>query len=99
MAALRWLVLGDGAPAGRWRRRTAAQLRHDGGQESAHAATLMPTPPGPHGSGRLGHMSEDEAYEPHPFEWVRKQVDAIEKSGGTEGTTMRGMPVVLLTTR
>jgi deazaflavin-dependent oxidoreductase (nitroreductase family) len=41
----------------------------------------------------------DEEYEPHPFEWVRKQVEAIEKSGGTDGMTLRGMPVVLLTTR
>jgi F420H(2)-dependent quinone reductase len=41
----------------------------------------------------------DEQFEPHPFEWVRKQVEAIEKSGGTEGMTLRGMPVVLITTR
>ena len=41
----------------------------------------------------------DEEFEPHPFEWVRKQVEAYEKSGGTEGTTLRGMPVVLVTTR
>jgi F420H(2)-dependent quinone reductase len=30
---------------------------------------------------------------------VRKQVDAFESSGGTEGTTLRGMPVVLITMR
>jgi deazaflavin-dependent oxidoreductase (nitroreductase family) len=41
----------------------------------------------------------DEEYEPHPFEWVRRQVEAIEKSGGAEGMTLRGMPVVLLTTQ
>lgn len=37
-------------------------------------------------------------YEPTPTTWVRDQVDLYERSGGTEGTTMRGMPVVVLTT-
>jgi len=36
-------------------------------------------------------------YEPSTQQWVRDQVDAYESSGGTQGTTMRGMPVVLLT--
>ncbi len=36
-------------------------------------------------------------YEPSPTKWVRDQVELIEASGGTDGTTMRGMPVVLLT--
>ncbi|AEM84651.1 nitroreductase family deazaflavin-dependent oxidoreductase [Streptomyces violaceusniger] len=38
-------------------------------------------------------------YEPSPEKFVRDQVELFESSGGTEGTTMRGMPVVLLTTR
>ncbi|WP_063727402.1 nitroreductase family deazaflavin-dependent oxidoreductase [Streptomyces sp. RTd22] len=38
-------------------------------------------------------------YEPSPTQWVRNQVEQIESSGGTKGTTMRGMPVILLTTR
>lgn len=38
-------------------------------------------------------------YAPSPTEWVRKQAELYESSGGTEGTTMRGMPCVLLTTR
>jgi F420H(2)-dependent quinone reductase len=42
-------------------------------------------------------MPDEETYEPHPFEWVRKQVREYEGSGGTHGTTLRGMPVVLLT--
>ncbi|WNI26542.1 nitroreductase family deazaflavin-dependent oxidoreductase [Streptomyces sp. ITFR-16] len=37
-------------------------------------------------------------YEPSPAQWVRDQVEQYESSGGTEGTTMRGMPVVVLTT-
>lgn len=38
-------------------------------------------------------------YEPSPEQWVRDQVERYESSGGTEGTTMRGMPVVVLTSR
>ena len=37
-------------------------------------------------------------YEPSTSDWAREQAELIESSGGTEGTTMRGMPVVLLTT-
>jgi len=36
-------------------------------------------------------------YEPSPTDWVRAQVEQYESSGGTAGTTLRGMPVVLLT--
>ncbi|MFG2492494.1 nitroreductase family deazaflavin-dependent oxidoreductase [Streptomyces caniferus] len=38
-------------------------------------------------------------YEPSPEQWVRDQVEEYEGSGGTKGTTIRGMPVVVLTTR
>ncbi|HLR84225.1 MAG TPA: nitroreductase family deazaflavin-dependent oxidoreductase [Nocardioidaceae bacterium] len=38
-------------------------------------------------------------YAPSPSEWVRNQVENYESSGGTEGTTMRGKPVIILTTR
>ncbi|WP_064457484.1 nitroreductase family deazaflavin-dependent oxidoreductase [Streptomyces hygroscopicus] len=38
-------------------------------------------------------------YEPSPEKFVRDQVELIERSGGTEGTTLRGLPVVVLTTR
>ncbi|WP_329561788.1 nitroreductase family deazaflavin-dependent oxidoreductase [Kitasatospora sp. NBC_01266] len=36
-------------------------------------------------------------YEPSPEQWVRDQVATYETSGGTEGTTMRGKPVIILT--
>jgi deazaflavin-dependent oxidoreductase (nitroreductase family) len=38
-------------------------------------------------------------YIPSPRDWVREQVDLYEKSGGTQGTTLRdtGLPVVLVT--
>jgi deazaflavin-dependent oxidoreductase (nitroreductase family) len=38
-------------------------------------------------------------YEPSPTKWVRDQVEQYEGSGGTAGTTLRGLPVVLLTMR
>ena len=37
-------------------------------------------------------------YEPSPSSWAADQVDLYERSGGTEGTTMEGKPVVILTT-
>ena len=38
-------------------------------------------------------------YEPSPFEWVRDQVELYESSGGTRGTTLRDLPVIILTTK
>ncbi len=37
-------------------------------------------------------------YEPSPAAWVRDQVELYERSGGTEGTTLRDVPVIILTT-
>jgi deazaflavin-dependent oxidoreductase (nitroreductase family) len=36
-------------------------------------------------------------YAPSSAEWVRKQVDEIESSGGTRGNEMRGMRVIVVT--
>jgi deazaflavin-dependent oxidoreductase (nitroreductase family) len=36
-------------------------------------------------------------YAPSSAEWVRKQVDEIESSGGTQGTELRGVPVIVVT--
>ena len=38
-------------------------------------------------------------YIPSPRQWVRDQVELYEKSGGTEGTTLRdtGLPVIIVT--
>ncbi|MEW2578523.1 nitroreductase family deazaflavin-dependent oxidoreductase [Streptomyces syringium] len=44
-------------------------------------------------------MPLEGEYEPSPEQWVRDQVELYESSGGTQGTTLRGMPVVVLTTR
>ena len=37
-------------------------------------------------------------YEPSTSKRSRDQVDLYEKSGGTEGTTLNGLPVIVLTT-
>jgi len=36
-------------------------------------------------------------YEPSPSKWVRDQVEEYEGSSGTRGTTLRGVPVVVIT--
>jgi deazaflavin-dependent oxidoreductase (nitroreductase family) len=38
-------------------------------------------------------------YEPSPQDYVRKQVELYERTGGAEGNTMRGKPVIILTSR
>ncbi|MFC9701255.1 nitroreductase family deazaflavin-dependent oxidoreductase [Streptomyces sp. NPDC056943] len=42
-------------------------------------------------------MPLEGEYEPSTATWVRNQVELYESSGGTKGTTMRGLPVVLVT--
>jgi deazaflavin-dependent oxidoreductase (nitroreductase family) len=42
-------------------------------------------------------MTSSGEYEPSPQRWVRDQVEKYEASGGTEGTTQRGVPVVVVT--
>jgi len=41
----------------------------------------------------------DGEYAPSPSQFSRDQAELIESSGGADGTTMRGLPVILLTTR
>ena len=36
-------------------------------------------------------------YIPSPTRWVAEQVELYESSGGTQGTTLRGLPVVIVT--
>ena len=37
-------------------------------------------------------------YAPSPVDWSREQADKYMESGGTDGTELDGMPVILLTT-
>ena len=43
-------------------------------------------------------MSNDAEYVPSPHSYVREQVARYEATGGAEGGTMQGRPVVILTT-
>jgi deazaflavin-dependent oxidoreductase (nitroreductase family) len=42
-------------------------------------------------------MTLNGEYDPSPEKWVRDQVERYESSGGTEGTTLNGVPVVVVT--
>ena len=44
-------------------------------------------------------MTVDGEYAPSAAGWVREQVELYEASGGTEGNTFRGYPVVVVTSR
>ncbi|QGK71578.1 nitroreductase family deazaflavin-dependent oxidoreductase [Allosaccharopolyspora coralli] len=44
-------------------------------------------------------MPLEGEYEPNTMQWVRDQVEQIESSGGRDGTTMRGMPVIVITSQ
>lgn len=37
-------------------------------------------------------------YAPSPADWARKQAEQFEASNGREANTMRGMPIIVLTT-
>ncbi|KJX75247.1 nitroreductase family deazaflavin-dependent oxidoreductase [Mycobacterium lepromatosis] len=43
-------------------------------------------------------MALSGEYVPSPVGWVREQVERYIASGGTEGTDLQGIPLVLLTT-
>lgn len=45
-------------------------------------------------------MSNENEYQPSPWEWVSTQVETYERTGGTEGNTLMdtGMPVIIVTT-
>jgi len=45
-----------------------------------------------------GTMALNGEYEPSAQQYVRDQVEQYESSGGTEGNTMKGKPVIILTT-
>lgn len=44
-------------------------------------------------------MSLEGEYEPSKWDWVAKQIDVYESSGGTEGITLQGKPCVVVTMR
>jgi F420H(2)-dependent quinone reductase len=45
-----------------------------------------------------GHMPLSGEYEPSTSDWARENAEQYMESGGTEGTELKGRPVILLTT-
>jgi deazaflavin-dependent oxidoreductase (nitroreductase family) len=43
-------------------------------------------------------MATDSEYAPSPADYVRDTVELYESSNGAEGNTMRGLPIIILTT-
>jgi deazaflavin-dependent oxidoreductase (nitroreductase family) len=43
-------------------------------------------------------MTTEREYAPSPADYVRDTVEKYEQSGGTEGTTMMGKPIIILST-
>ncbi len=80
-----------------WARRHASPWQRSG----LHLLVLIPGV-GWHRSRRsLRCMTIDGEYVPSTSQWVRDQVEAYERSGGTEANTLRdtGIPVVIVTMR
>src|SRR3954466_12363250 len=46
-------------------------------------------------------MTQEDAYEASPWDWVREQVERYEATGGREANTLRdtGLPIIIITTR
>jgi deazaflavin-dependent oxidoreductase (nitroreductase family) len=89
----------------RYRERLAAldeRIRADG-VFVAHSARYLIEARRPGGPGTARRVLTEGMpltgeYEPSPVQWVRDQVELYESSGGTQGTTLRDKPVIILTT-
>ncbi|HVM41633.1 MAG TPA: nitroreductase family deazaflavin-dependent oxidoreductase [Acidimicrobiia bacterium] len=44
-------------------------------------------------------MPLEGEYEPSPWDWVADQVKLYEETGGEEGNLLKGLPIIVLTTR
>jgi F420H(2)-dependent quinone reductase len=71
---------------------------------AAHGASRATAAGAQTGSGNkdtarrvLAGMPLTGEYEPSPAAWARDQVELYERSDGTEGTELRGRPVIILT--
>src|SRR3954447_9344887 len=103
--SLWWRVIAAaGSASGSWRRWSSAAM----GRSSDGCCTprMRMTSTGASASGRRTRrfwsaMPLEGEYEPSTADWVRKQVEEYEVSGGTEATTLRdsGLPVVIVTNR
>ena len=44
-------------------------------------------------------MPLEGEYEPSQWAWVREQTETFERTGGAKANTLRGVPIVMMTTR
>jgi F420H(2)-dependent quinone reductase len=51
----------------------------------------------PYNHEEIQRMPLSGEYEPSTSDWAREQAERYEQSGGTDATTLRGMPVVVVT--
>jgi F420H(2)-dependent quinone reductase len=51
------------------------------------------------GARTLTAMAIEGEYVPSQWDWVAKQIDQYESSGGTQGVTIQGAPVIVMTMR
>lgn len=51
------------------------------------------------GARYSGRMPLEGEYQPGTSEWARVQAEKFEASGGAEANTLRGKPIIVLTTR
>jgi deazaflavin-dependent oxidoreductase (nitroreductase family) len=81
--------------------RSSAQITSSTGVTLGNLALTMKSKHGAFKPREERPMSLQGRYEPSPSEWVRDQVELYERTGGTEGNTLRdtGLPVIVVTTR
>lgn len=89
----------------RWQPRLGARFPASCLENPERAAASAKAPSGflalvvPAGGGvTLESMTLSGEYLPSPSDWAREQAELYESSGGLEGTTLKGQPVVVLTT-
>jgi deazaflavin-dependent oxidoreductase (nitroreductase family) len=81
--------------------RTSSRITTSTGVTHDNLTSTMKSKYGAFKSREEKSMSLEGRYEPSPSEWVRDQVELYERTGGTEGNTLRdtGLPVIIVTTR
>src|SRR4051794_39399972 len=84
-------------PPGRARSRAGWRSRR--GSPSVPPRVRRCTRVRPRGTKGVGCMSLRGEYEPSPWDWVNQTVEQYERTGGKEGATLEGKPVIILTTK
>src|SRR4051794_30776479 len=76
-----------------------ARVAHVGWHDGHGPRPVRPVRIGDDTRDKGTEMPLSGEYEPSTSQRSREQVELYKNSGGTEGTTMRDMPVIILTSR